>query len=879
MVTTQALLRLSADRWSRLRVSFYRATLCYTLLLLFLPLQIFRFPTAAASDAGPVGYWPFDEGFGITATDYSSYGNSGTLLNGTSWSGATAGFSLKFDGSNDYVEIPHADHLNTPTGLTVSAWINNQLLVNRDIDEYRIIASKGWAASSGGSWTLAWHVKTGALFFFARNGSDTSYRYLTVPYLNSEATEWHLITAVFDRGNISLYQDGELRAGPLDVGSSLMNINTDPVRIGSLGKSDSWRRNWNGLIDDVYLYNRALTGDDIASIYEAGQQPVSAQPFSFSISNSGNLSATQGSSAVNTIATTLSSGAPEPVSFTVSGLPQATIASLSKTMCTPSCSTFLTVTTSSSTPIGTYPLIVTASGGNLLKSTTINLTVAATAVFAQPTGTTSQSFDFSLSTGSRATISQAASDYSVIGATLTAGAAQPISFSASGFPSGVTHSFSSSSCVPSCRTDIHMNVSASAPTGNYPIIITATGAGITRTTSFTLSLVASTSATTGITAEGGSNTSTESSTSSTVSPQPEILIREKSYFVSSNGSDSNPGTETQPFGTIRKGVKSLTPGTTLYIKEGTYAEELDDIPSGLSWEQPVTISAYPGHIVVLKPNAGGSTRVIRLKGPTKRYIIINGLILDAVNRNVGFETAGNDNATGPQHIRIKNVEIKNAINSGVFAVGSHHEFIGCSVHHNGTRHLDHGLYITPTDSLIDGCTIYNNAAYGLHIYSGNAKNLVIKNSTVYNHPKAGILVHSNSEDVKVYNNIVRHNAGPGIMVAKALRTKILNNTVYANNGAGIEVSTTDGRDTAIINNILFQNKGGSVSDNGVRTVQSHNSTGDPGFENASTGDFRLRVGSAAIDAGVALSEVSTDLQGTPRPQGARYDIGAFERAP
>jgi parallel beta-helix repeat protein len=244
---------------------------------------------------------------------------------------------------------------------------------------------------------------------------------------------------------------------------------------------------------------------------------------------------------------------------------------------------------------------------------------------------------------------------------------------------------------------------------------------------------------------------------------------------------------------------------------------------------------------------------------------------------VGFETSGIDNASGPQHIRVKNVEIKNARNSGVFGVGSHHEFINCLVHHNGKRILDHGLYMTPTDSLIDQCTVYNNAGYGIHIYGGNAKNLVVRNSTVYNHPEAGIIIASGSEDVKVYNNIVRHNAGyGGILIDKALRAKVLNNTVYANSGAGIVVSSTDGRDTVIKNNILFQNKGPSLSDRGARTVQSHNLTADPQFENGSIGDFRLRAGSPAIDAGVTLSEVPTDSKGTPRPRGTEYDVGAFE---
>src|SRR5687767_3402300 len=79
------------------------------------------------------------------------------------------------------------------------------------------------------------------------------------------------------------------------------------------------------------------------------------------------------------------------------------------------------------------------------------------------------------------------------------------------------------------------------------------------------------------------------------------------YFVATNGSDTNPGTEAQPFRTIKKGVQKLVPGATLFIKSGTYVEALETnyvtIPSGTSWAAPVTIAAAPGAQVILQPPA------------------------------------------------------------------------------------------------------------------------------------------------------------------------------------------------------------------------------------------------------------------------------------
>src|SRR5690349_3598285 len=70
----------------------------------------------------------------------------------------------------------------------------------------------------------------------------------------------------------------------------------------------------------------------------------------------------------------------------------------------------------------------------------------------------------------------------------------------------------------------------------------------------------------------------------------------ENYYVATNGSDSNPGTEEQPFQTLDRGVHDLSPGDTLYVKNGTYTglRQITSIPSGASWDKPVTIAAYQG---------------------------------------------------------------------------------------------------------------------------------------------------------------------------------------------------------------------------------------------------------------------------------------------
>jgi len=80
------------------------------------------------------------------------------------------------------------------------------------------------------------------------------------------------------------------------------------------------------------------------------------------------------------------------------------------------------------------------------------------------------------------------------------------------------------------------------------------------------------------------------------------------YYVATNGSDSNPGTEAQPWRTIYYGAEQLYPGDTLLVKQGTYAPRSNTgafyIPgiqparSGTQ-SQPITIKAYPGHSVTI----------------------------------------------------------------------------------------------------------------------------------------------------------------------------------------------------------------------------------------------------------------------------------------
>ena len=72
-----------------------------------------------------------------------------------------------------------------------------------------------------------------------------------------------------------------------------------------------------------------------------------------------------------------------------------------------------------------------------------------------------------------------------------------------------------------------------------------------------------------------------------------------SYYVSTDGSDSDPGTDSRPWKTIRKAAESAAPGSTVYIKAGTYNERVDIKVSGASAEKPVVFRNYQNDKVII----------------------------------------------------------------------------------------------------------------------------------------------------------------------------------------------------------------------------------------------------------------------------------------
>lgn len=391
---------------------------------------------------------------------------------------------------------------------------------------------------------------------------------------------------------------------------------------------------------------------------------------------------------------------------------------------------------------------------------------------------------------------------------------------------------------------------------------------------------------------------------------------EKGYYVAENGSDTNPGSTGRPWRTIQHAVRSTKAGDTILVRGGTYNE-------GEIWLRKehghggrpgsfLVIKAYPGEKPIFVN--GGRPFVIECD-----YVRIEGL---QFRNGKGIAIRGG-NRNGIQ-------VVNNSFTGSGYAWGavdSHGDNIllegnECDIKGNTVGTQGHCYYIGNGDNI----TVRNNTArgmtgYGIHIFDQRRsedppnferliKGVIIEANTLSDsEQRAGIVVaaydHARIENVIIRNNIVHDNAGGGILIREISKDiRVYNNTIYGNRGPAVFVGGDRQEvDTVAIRNNIFdisevQERGATVyhvvADKSnpsiilennlywpmplrIRNVSDSSSVvGAPGFKNTKQKDFHLEKGSAAIDKGLTLSDVPIDKEGTERPKGAGFDIGAYE---
>lgn len=342
-------------------------------------------------------------------------------------------------------------------------------------------------------------------------------------------------------------------------------------------------------------------------------------------------------------------------------------------------------------------------------------------------------------------------------------------------------------------------------------------------------------------------------------------VQGTTYYVSTQGSDSNPGTSTQPFRTLTAAYSHARAGDTLLVMAGVYT----DYTSG--WGLHLGSSGTASSPIVLRSQVRGGA-------------IIDGL--NASDRNQGIYLDGSYNI-------VDGFEIRNGTHGGIAIYGNGNRILNCHIHHNGnqastsTNGRD-GIYDDQTTS--GNCYIGNyihhngrngsNLDHGLYVCGDNEQ--VINNVVLIN-AACGLQIagYTTVNNLKVYNNVFAFNGTDGIIVWMALSGIDIKNNVFSQNGHyGIGSYSATGNGVLVDHNVTYGNGYGDFDFTGGSFSYSLGTTfySDPRFVNETSSGFdpHLTAGSPAILAGVNLSSVfTTDMAGASRPSSGPWDIGVY----
>jgi hypothetical protein len=237
--------------------------MCRKLYYLFYFILVLSITDNVSADL--VGYWTFDEGSGDLVYDSSGNDNNGTI-NGAQWDVGMYGQALSFNGQDNYVEVPNSDSLEIDTNVSIAAWI---YWIDAG-DGWQGILSKGPMSGPGENYSL--FVNRSGRFFHFVLALDVGRVQQNSPNDSVVSDEWQHVCCTWDGSVTRIYINGEV-AMETDQVATLIPSNL-PLRIGHREASSHY---WNGIIDEVRVYDHALTEAEVLAAMEGSK----GYPFAF----------------------------------------------------------------------------------------------------------------------------------------------------------------------------------------------------------------------------------------------------------------------------------------------------------------------------------------------------------------------------------------------------------------------------------------------------------------------------------------------------------------------------------------------------------------------------------------------------------------------
>ena len=406
-----------------------------------------------------------------------------------------------------------------------------------------------------------------------------------------------------------------------------------------------------------------------------------------------------------------------------------------------------------------------------------------------------------------------------------------------------------------------------------------------------------------------------------------LTVFANEYYVSPQGSDSNPGTQSEPWQTLQYAVTKTNPGDIVFVEDGVYRGTVIMARSG-SPGAYITLKAVNKWGAKIEVDGTGKADGIKAAA---NYLTIDGFEIYDTTTTFGHEGNG-ITVYNNHHVNILNNKIHDFGGSGIQAAHFDHVLVENNVVYNNAKY-------NPNQS--SGISMFQARAVdnapGYHVIVRNNRsygniNLVLSGNPIGTTDGNGILIDDfqNKNDnsygsfphrTLVENNLSYDNGGKGVQVYQSDFVDVFNNTAYHNNhdqqNTGrwrAELSLIYSYNTVWRNNIGVANPGqGDILqwNRAILIAESNNTvwennitySGTPGdqsinlsntpiteddlannqlgvnplFTNASNLDFSLTQGSPAIDAGSDQIVSFIDINYQSRSQGS-VDIGAFEFA-
>ncbi len=248
-------------------------------------MAVFGAPAAHASviqmtpnNIGLVGYWSFNEGTSTIAHDFSGHGNTGYLGGSTppQWVAGKLGNALNFDGSSSYIFVYNTGNAVMPTSnspFTIALWLKPTSLscahtcsiMNNET--YNVSGFRFAVGSAGAPYPFQ--------FWTSESGGTISLLSDVTPAVNT----WYHVAISYNGTTATMYVNGAAQSTP-STGNYIGNTNGIFIGYPIGGKEY-----FPGLMDEIHIYNRALTATEVAGLYQSGAAKINSSQSPGTLSN------------------------------------------------------------------------------------------------------------------------------------------------------------------------------------------------------------------------------------------------------------------------------------------------------------------------------------------------------------------------------------------------------------------------------------------------------------------------------------------------------------------------------------------------------------------------------------------------------------------